>query len=89
MIMGKVVRIGGRGTSRRVVEKQDDDWTGEAFRKKQAEKKAAAKDVYVTIARGTKKVKLSDLAETKGTSSGKGMWVRAGRGSSKRVFIKK
>ncbi len=87
MNMGKVVRSGGRGTSRRVVEKEDDDWSGEAFKKKQAAKKEATKDVYITMGRGTKKVKLSDIKDTKGTSTGKGMWVRTGRGTSKRRLV--
>jgi len=82
--MGKVVRIGGRGTSRRIVEKEEDNWTGDAYRAHAKAKKDAAKDVYITLGRGTKKVKLSDLKETKGRPSGKGMWVTTGRGTGKR-----
>ncbi len=38
--MGKVVRVGGRGTSRRVTEKQSDNWTGDAYKAEQAKRKA-------------------------------------------------
>ena len=82
--MGKVVRVGGRGTSRRVADKKADNWTGDAYKKVMADRKAAAKDVYVTMGRGTRKIKLGDIAETKGRPSGKGHWVRTNRGTSKR-----
>lgn len=82
--MGKVVRVGGRGTSRRVSEKEADDWTGDAYREVQKKRKDAAKDVYVSMGRGTKKVKLGDIAETSGRPSGKGRWVSTGRGTGKR-----
>lgn len=82
--MGKVVRVGGRGTSRRVSEKKDDNWTGDAYKKVMKDRKEAAKDVYVTMGRGTRKIKLGDIAETKGRPSGKGHWVRTNRGTSKR-----
>ena len=82
--MGKVVRSGGRGTSRRVVDKEADNWTGEAYKKKQKERKDAAKDVYVSMGRGTKKIKLGDIAETTGRPTGKGRWVSMGRGTGRR-----
>ena len=82
----KVVRVGGRGTSRRITSKEADNWTGDDFKKKQAATKEATKDVYITMGRGTKKIKLGDIAETKGRPSGKGMWVRTNRGTSKRFI---
>ncbi len=82
--MGKVVRVGGRGTSRRVSEKEADNWTGEAYRAEQAKRKAASKDRYISMGRGTKKVKFSDIAETSGRPSGKGMWISGGRGTKRR-----
>ena len=84
--MGKVVRVGGRGTSRRVADKSDDNWTGDAYKKVQAARKEAAKDAYVTIGRGTRKIKLGDIAETKGSTAGdsKGHWVRTNRGTGRR-----
>jgi len=84
--MGKVTRVGGRGTSRRVTDKEADNWTGEAYRDLQKARKEASKDIYITMGRGTKKVKFSDIAETKGTSAGtsKGHWIRINRGTSRR-----
>ncbi len=82
--MGKVVRVGGRGTSRRVTEKQADNWSGAAYREFQAKKKAAAGDRYVSMGRGTKRVKFSDIATTPGRNEGKGMWVSSGRGTKRR-----
>ena len=82
--MGKVVRVGGRGTSRRVTDKQDDNWTGEDYKALQKKRKDAAKDVYITMGRGTKKIKLGDIAETSGRPTGKGRWVSMGRGTSRR-----
>ena len=82
--MGKVVRVGGRGTSRRIVEKQADNWSGAAFKEYQAKKKAAAGDRYVSMGRGTKRVKFSDIASTAGRTEGKGMWVSSGRGTKRR-----
>jgi len=82
--MGKVVRVGGRGTSRRVTEKAADNWTGDAYRDVQAKRKAASKDRYISMGRGTKKVKFGDIAETSGRPSGKGMWISGGRGTKRR-----
>ncbi len=82
--MGKVVRIGGRGTTRRIIEKPEDKWTGEQYREYQKKKKEAAKDVYIHTGRGTKSIKLGDIAETTGRPSGKGRWVSTGRGTGRR-----
>ncbi len=82
--MGKVVRVGGRGTSRRVAEKDADNWTGDAYRDVQAKRKEASKDRYISMGRGTKRVKFSDVAETSGRPSGKGMWISGGRGTKRR-----
>jgi len=82
--MAKVVRVGGRGTSRRVSDKEADNWTGDAYREVQKKKKEAAKDRYISMGRGTRKIRFGDIAETSGRPSGKGMWVRTGRGTGKR-----
>jgi hypothetical protein len=82
--MGKVVRVGGRGTSRRVTSKEADNWTGDAYKEEQKKRKDAAKDVYITMGRGTKKIKLGDIAETSGRPTGKGRWVSMGRGTGRR-----
>ena len=82
----KYVRVGGRGTSRRIARKDDDagNWSGDAFRKYQEEKKKAASSRFISVERGTGKIKFSDIATTSGKPSGKGMWVRTGRGTGKR-----
>ncbi len=82
--MGKVVRVGGRGTARRVTEKEADNWSGAAYREVQKKRKEAAGDRYVSMGRGTRRVKFSDIAETSGRSEGKGMWVSSGRGTKRR-----
>ncbi len=82
--MGKVVRVGGRGTSRRVAEKESENWTGDAYRDVLAKRKVASKDRYISMGRGTKRVKFSDVAETSGRPSGKGMWISGGRGTKRR-----
>ena len=82
--MGQVVRVGGRGTSRRIAEKGPDNWTGDAYRDVQAKRKEASKDRYISMGRGTKRVKFGDIAETSGRPSGKGMWISGGRGTKRR-----
>ncbi len=82
--MGKVVRVGGRGTSRKVIEKPEDKWTGAAYKAEQDKRKEANKDVYISMGRGTKKIKLGDIAETTGRPTGKGRWVSSGRGTGRR-----
>ena len=82
--MGKVVRVGARGTSRRVTEKQADNWSGAAYREVQKKRKEAAGDRYVSMGRGTSRIKFSDIAETAGRTEGKGMWVSTGRGTGRR-----
>jgi len=78
-----IIRVGGRGTSRRVTEKEKDNWTGAAFKEHQEAQKQAAKDRYITMGRGTSKVKFSDIESTP-TKSTKGMWVSSGRGTGRR-----
>mgnify|MGYP007099641748 FL=1 len=82
--MGKVVRVGSRGTSRRESDKEADNWTGKEYADLQKKRKDAAKDVYVSMGRGTKKIKLGDIAETSGRPTGKGRWVSMGRGTGRR-----
>jgi len=82
--MGKVVRVGGRGTSRRISDKEADNWTGKDYAELQRKRKDAAKDVFVSMGRGTKKIKLGDIAETSGRPTGKGRWVSSGRGTGRR-----
>jgi hypothetical protein len=78
-----IVRIGGRGTSRRIEEKKEDNWSGGAFKKHQEAKKEASKDKYITVGRGTGKIKFGDIKSTS-TVSTKGLWVSSGRGTGRR-----
>jgi len=79
-----IIRIGGRGTTKRIVEKVEDNWTGAPFQKHSKEKKEAAKDSYITTGRGTTKIKFGDMPESAASASSKGMWVSTGRGTGKR-----
>ena len=81
--MARVVRIGARGTSRRVVEKGSDNWAGDSFREEERKRKEAASGTYVTVGRGTKKVKFGDIADTR-KASAKGRYVSSGRGTGRR-----
>jgi len=78
-----IIRIGGRGTTRRVEEKGKGNWTGEEFKKHQEAKKEASKDKYITVGRGTGKIKFGDIPSTSAKST-KGMWVSSGRGTGRR-----
>lgn len=80
----KYVRVGGRGTSRRIAVKEEDNWTGAAFANLQNQRKSDASNRYISVGRGTGKIKFGDVAETSGRPSGKGMWVRTGRGTGRR-----
>jgi hypothetical protein len=79
-----IIRIGGRGTSRRVADKEEDNWQGPAFKKYSEQQKEAAKDRYISTGRGTAKVKFGDVSSSSSTASSKGMWVGTGRGTGRR-----
>lgn len=78
------IRTGGRGTTRRISEKEEDNWAGAPFREFQKQQKDAAKDNYITTGRGTTKIKFGDIPDTAASTSSKGMWVSTGRGTGKR-----
>lgn len=82
--MGKVVKVGGRGTSRRTVDEDDKtNWAGDSFKEYQHKRKEAAGEEYVSTGRGTRKVKLKDIKETKSVDT-KGRYVSTGRGTGRR-----
>ena len=81
------VRVGGRGTSRRIAKKEENNWTGAEFKNLQEKRKEEAKNSYVSVGRGTSKIKFGDIDTSTQRPSGKGMWVSSGRGTGKR-FIK-
>ena len=77
--------IGGRGTSRRPVkELKKTPISGEAYKEYQRKVKESAKDTYISVGRGTKKIKFGDLKEGTGTQSAKGRYVSMGRGTGRR-----
>lgn len=82
--MDKIVRTGGRGTSRRVEDKESDNWTGDEYKKIAQKRKEDASDVYVSTGRGTGRVKYGDIPETSGRPSGKGKRLTTGRGTGSR-----
>ncbi len=81
--MVKVVKVGGRGTTRREVDTQDENWSGEKFREYQKKLKEKASDEVVVSGRGTGKRKLGDTPETTKPST-KGRYVSMGRGTGRR-----
>ena len=78
-----IVRVGGRGTSRRISEKEEENWSGGAFKEYQEKRKKQASDKYVTTGRGTTRIKFGDIPSTKSADT-KGMWVSSGRGTGRR-----
>ena len=80
----EVVKIGSRGTSKRKVSVGTQNWAGKAYKDVMKSRKDKAKDVYVSVGRGTSKIKMSDIADTPGRSSGKGRYVSTGRGTGRR-----
>ena len=79
-----ITRIGGRGTTKRVTEKEVDNWAGPGFIEYSKKQKEAAKDMYVSMGRGTAKIKFGEIADTANKPATKGMWVSTGRGTGKR-----
>jgi len=78
-----IIRVGSRGTSRRVAEREDENWAGAAYKKYQEAKKAESKDKYISVGRGTGTIKFGDIPSTP-TKSTKGLWVSSGRGTGRR-----
>ena len=81
--MGKIIKVGGRGTSRREADTADENWSGEKFKEYQKKVKEKAADEYVISGRGTGKRKLGDTPETTRPSA-KGRYVSSGRGTGRR-----
>jgi hypothetical protein len=81
--MGKIRIRSGRGTKIIEVDDKGQKWSGEDFKKIQAERKEGSKDKYITVGRGTGKIKFGDIKSTP-LKSTKGMWISSGRGTKKR-----
>ena len=82
--MVKVKIRTGRGTGTIDVDLKDLSFSGEEFKKVQAEKKKAAAGRMVSTGRGTGRKKLSDIPEPKDRPSSKGMTRITGRGTGSR-----
>ncbi|CAE6488449.1 MAG: hypothetical protein QXE84_01275 [Candidatus Nitrosotenuis sp.] len=81
--MGKIIKVGGRGTTRRTADTEDENWSGEKFKEYQKQMKEKAGDEYVISGRGTGKRKLKDTPETTRPSA-KGRYISSGRGTGRR-----
>ena len=81
--MGTVTKVSGRGTSSRNVKSSKSTWAGEQYKEYQQKRTEIANDAYVTVGRGTKNIKLSNITNTKSTST-KGHYVSVGRGTGRR-----
>ena len=82
--MAKIKRVVGRGTGVKEVDVDGQDWAGDTYRKKQAERKAKAANSTVTTNRGTRKVKLKDIPEPKARRSTEGRTRVTARGTAAR-----
>jgi hypothetical protein len=82
--MVKVKIRTGRGTSTIDVDVKDLNFSGEEYKKVQAEKKKAAGNVMVSSGRGTGRRKLSDTPEPKSKPDSTGMTRITGRGTGSR-----
>jgi len=82
--MAKVRRVSGRGTSTREADSGDQSWAGDAYRKKQAERKAKAGNTTVSTRRGTKRVRLKDIPEPRARKSTEGRTRVTSRGTGTR-----
>ena len=82
--MVKVKIRTGRGTSTIDVDVKDLNFSGEEYKKVQAEKKKAAGNVMVSSGRGTGRRRLSDIPEPKAKPDSSGMTRITGRGTGSR-----
>ncbi len=85
--MGKIRIRSGRGTKIIEVDDSGQKWSGEDFKKVQADRKEGSKDKYISVGRGTSKIKFGDIPSTPQKST-KGMWVSSGRGTGRRKLKK-
>ena len=82
--MVKVKIRTGRGTGTIEVDVEDLKFSGEEFKKIQAEKKKAAGNRTLSTGRGTGRRKLQDTPEPKARPSAKGKIRSTGRGTGSR-----
>jgi len=82
--MGKIKVRTGRGTGTVEVEDGGKKWSGDEYRKVQAEKKKAAANRMVHTGRGTGARRLGDIPDPKSRPSTEGMTRVTGRGTGSR-----
>jgi len=82
--MGKIKVRSGRGTGTVEVDDGGKKWSGDEYRKIQAEKKKAASNRMVHTGRGTGSRKLGDMPDPKERPSTEGMTRVTGRGTGSR-----
>lgn len=82
--MVKVKIRTGRGTGTIEVDVKDLQFSGEEYKKVQAERKKVAGDRMISSGRGTGRRKLSDIPEPKDRPSSAGMTRVTGRGTGSR-----
>ncbi len=82
--MVKVKIRTGRGTSTIDVDVKDLNFSGEEYKKIQAERKKAAGNVMISSGRGTDRRRLSNMPEPKAKPDSTGMTRVTGRGTGSR-----
>jgi len=82
--MTKIKVRSGRGTGTVEVENGGKKWSGDEYRKIQAEKKKSAANRMVHTGRGTGSRKLGDIPDPKSRPSTEGMTRVTGRGTGSR-----
>lgn len=82
--MGKIRIRTGRGTGTREIEDGEKKWSGDEYRKLQAERKKAAANRMIHTGRGTGSKRLGDLPDPKARPSTQGMTRVTGRGTGSR-----
>lgn len=75
--------MANRGTKRSKPSKPSKNIGGKGFANHLNKIKEKAKDVFITTGRGTGKVKLGDISDSKGISSKKTKYVSSGRGTKR------
>jgi hypothetical protein len=82
--MGKIRIRTGRGTGTIEVDDDPKKWSGDEFRKIQAERKKASANRMVHTGRGTGAKRLGDIPDAKARPSTEGMTRITGRGTGSR-----
>jgi hypothetical protein len=82
--MGKIRVRSGRGTGTVEVDDTGKKWSGDEYKKLQAEKKKETSNRMVQTGRGTGSKRLGDIPDPKARPSTEGMTRVTGRGTSSR-----